>query len=231
MNPIILPIIALGGLGFFLLRREGAGPEPGGVVRSHAGRESPVLRALRRQPVSGFRRGMVVGDSHSEADWTFGGRMGEFLRAQGLEARVVGNRGWSVARYLSSGTLERELQSFRPDFLIVALGANDQVRPSGADDYQDRVRRVGELAKGWGVKRLVWFGPSKSEGSQAHRMEGRRFVAGLQKAALEHPALHAMDVRWFDSIPLTADLPTRDGVHMRRPEYLEWSRRAQALLT
>ena len=213
MNPLILPILALGGLGVLLLRR-GAGP--GGA---------------RRLPLSAFQRGMIIGDSHSEASWTFGGRLGEFLDSKGLETRVVGKRGWTVFRYLSTDTLRGQLEAHRPDFLIVALGANDQVQPHRADDYQDMVRRVTEIAKEAGVKRLVWFGPSKSDGPEAHRMESRRFVAGLQRDALRQPGPEGLHIEWIDSMPMTADLPTRDGVHMRRPEYLEWSRRAQSALT
>jgi len=210
MNPIILLPLALAGIGLYLLRPDAAaGP----------------------RPVSSFSRGMVVGDSHSEASWTFGGRMGEFLQGRGLQAKVVGNRGWGVGRYLGSPVLDRELGGFRPDLLVVALGANDQVAPHQVDDYRNRLRRFLEKAKAAGVQEVIWFGPSKSEGAQAHRMPTRVRVAETQRDFFRSHGVPGLTVRWIDTLGMTADLATRDGVHYRQPEYLEWSRRAQRSLT
>ena len=140
MNPFLLPIVALGGLGLFFLSRQQKGTD-----------------------LSKYSRAMVVGDSHSEADWTFGGRMGQFLKGRGIQTKVVGNRGWSVSRYLQTGRLDEELRQSRPQLLLVALGANDQVSPSQVTDYQDKLRRFLQKARSWEVKEVVWFGPSKSE--------------------------------------------------------------------
>ena len=209
MNPFIIPILLLGGAGLFLLRKGG----------------TPGVR-----PISSFSRGMVVGDSHSEASWTFGGRMGEFLQSQGVPAHVVGNRGWSVARYLGTPVLDQELARFRPDLLIVALGANDQVGPRQVDDYQNMLRRFLEKAQRAGVQEVIWFGPSKSEGAQAHRMPTRVRVAETQRDFFRSHGVPGLTVRWIDSLALTSDLPTRDGVHMAHREYGIWANRAQQTL-
>ena len=177
-----------------------------------------VLFALR----SGERlsRGLVVGDSHSEASWTLGGQLKDKLQAAGLTSRVVGNRGKGVPWYLSSGTLSSELKSFQPDLLVVALGANDagQYNESG---YKAALTEFVQTAKGNGVKQIIWLGPSKSEGSLSHKMPARQQIAAWQQETLP-----PLGVEWHDSMPMTLDLDTRDGVHYKQSEYAIWAARA-----
>jgi lysophospholipase L1-like esterase len=42
--------------------------------------------------------------------------------------------------------------------------------------------------------------------------------------------LPVLNVTWHDSLPLTYDLPTRDGVHYRAAEYAVWANRAESLI-
>lgn len=211
MNPLILPLLASAILGFALLKKGG-----------------PSASAPHR-------RALVIGDSHSEAPWTFGGRINAMLQGRGLISDVEGNRGWSVRRYLNTGALISALTKQRPDLLVVALGANDQVSDAQSDSYKRSLREFLNYARGAGVREVVWFGPSKSEGSQAHRMPTRRRVARLQMEVLRDPQTknlyRPMKISWVDSMPLTADLPTRDGVHMGPSEYQTPASRAAPSLS
>ncbi len=211
MNPLLLPLLASAILGFALLRKEGS------------------------SPAAPYRRALVIGDSHSEAPWTFGGRVNAMLQARGLSSDIEGNRGWSVRRYLDTGTLASTLAKQKPDLLVVALGANDQVSDAQSDSYKRSLREFLNYARGAGVREVVWFGPSKSEGSQEHRMPTRRRVARLQMEVLRDTRTkdlyRPMKISWVDSMPLTADLPTRDGVHMGPSEYQSWAARAAPYLS
>ena len=167
-----------------------------------------------------FSRALVVGDSHSEASWTLGGQLKDKLQAAGLTSKVVGNRGKGVPWYLSTGTLSSELGSFRPDLLVVALGANDagQYNEPG---YKAALTEFVQTADSSGVQHIIWLGPSKSEGSLSHKMPARQQIAAWQQETLP-----PLGVEWHDSMPMTLDLTTRDGVHYREAEYAVWAARA-----
>ena len=173
--------------------------------------------------VPAYHRGLVVGDSHSEAAWTFGGRLGIKLQEAGMSATVAGNRGKTVKWYVDTGELERQLAAAQPELLVVALGANDMAR--NESNYKDYLQRFVGLAKAAGVRKIIWFGPSKSEREKAHLMPNRDKIAKWQSEMLP-----TLNVEWHDSMPLTYDLPTRDGVHYRSAEYGVWSDRAAQLI-
>ncbi len=171
-----------------------------------------------------YKRALVVGDSHSEASWTLGGKLKAKLKAAGLTSEVVGNRGKGVPWYLSSGTLSAELSSFRPDLLVVALGANDAGQYNEAG-YKAALTEFVQTADSAGVQHIIWLGPSKSEGTLAHKMADRQQIAAWQQQALP-----PLGVEWHDSMPMTLDLNTHDGVHYREAEYAVWAARAGELI-
>jgi len=202
-----------------------------------------------------YQRGMVIGDSHSRPSWGFGGRLGKMLNDAGIPTQIVahGGRGapWFVSgRYPAllprpgrgSNTLKEALADFHPDLLIVALGANDALLgivdgyshsgehklapfPQRQEQYLAVLAEFVQIAKDAGVRKIIWFGPSKSEGEKAHLMPNRDKIAKWQAEMLP-----TLNVEWHDSMPLTYDLPTRDGVHYRSAEYGVWSDRAAQLI-
>jgi len=168
-------------------------------------------------------RVLLVGDSHSEAPWTFGGRVVAKLEEAGIPLVVrKGHRGKGVGWYNTSGTLRDEVASVRPDLLIVALGGNDAGRFQEAD-YAAALREFVDTAKAGGIKHIIWFGPPRSDKGLAYKQPARQKVANWQAKHLP-----GMGVQWHDSMRLTEDLPTRDGVHYEHGEYEVWASRAVA---
>jgi lysophospholipase L1-like esterase len=53
----------------------------------------------------------------------------------------------------------------------------------------------------------------------------RRRIADYQRDTLP-----SLGVEWHDSMSMTADLPTRDGVHYRSAQYATWAERAMPLI-
>jgi lysophospholipase L1-like esterase len=129
-----------------------------------------------------------------------------------------------VKWYLDSGELQRQVAEFRPDLLIVALGANDAGNVTEGP-YKQYLAQFVDQARAGGVKKIIWLGPSKSEGPQAHRMAARNDIAAWQSQALP-----PLGVVWHDSLSMTVDLPTRDGVHYRHAEYTVWAARAADII-
>ena len=166
-------------------------------------------------------RVLIVGDSHSEASWTFGGRLATKLAEAGVpRVDVAGNRGKGVRWYLESGTLNAELDQHRPDMVIVELGGNDAVKGYRKATYQTYLGRFVDLLREKDVKRIVWLAPTKHEGSASAESKRRQIAAWQQEY------LPGRGVEWYDMHPLTIDLPTRDGVHYDQANYEIWATRA-----
>ena len=166
-----------------------------------------------------------IGDSHSEASWTLGGQTVTGLQQRGFESvKRVAHRGKGVHWYNNTGTLSREIAQFQPDLLIVLLGGNDAGQATEAE-YARALQGFVATAKNGGVKRIIWFGPPRSDGPLAHKQPARQQIADWQRHYLGE-----LGVEWTDSMDLTQDLPTRDGVHYSQPEYSVWSARALEVL-
>ena len=196
MNPLVLIALGLAGLGAAL--------------------------ALAPERVRA-ERVLLVGDSHSEAAWTFGGRVVAKLEEAGIPLVVrKGNRGKGVGWYNTSGTLRDEVASVRPDLLIVSLGGND-AGSFQESSYAAALGQFVDTAKAGGVKHIIWFGPPRADKGLAYKQPARQEVANWQGKYLP-----GMGVQWHDSMRLTEDLPTRDGVHYARGEYDVWASRALA---
>jgi len=202
-----------------------------------------------------YQRGMVIGDSHSRPSWGFGGRLGKMLNDAGIPTQIVahGGRGapWFVSgRYPAllprpgrgSGTLKEALSDFQPDLLIVALGANDALLgivdgyshsgehklapfPQRQEQYLAVLAEFVQIAKDAGVRKIIWFGPSKFDRDDQHLIPG-----GQQVAQWQSQVLVPLGVEWHDSIPMTADLPTNDGIHFKSAEYGVWASRAAPVI-
>lgn len=165
-------------------------------------------------------RVLVLGDSHSEASWTLGGRVAAKIKEAGIPVvERVGNRGKGVPWYVRTGRLAEEVARVQPDLLIVPLGGNDAGQYS-EDTYRTALESFVRIAREGGVTQIIWFGPSKVDQDKVHMSPARREIARWQSIYLP-----PLDVQWFDAVDYTADLPTRDGVHMRRPEYETWASR------
>jgi lysophospholipase L1-like esterase len=193
VNPAVLVLLGVAGLGFAL------------VASTKHSRPSVVL---------------ILGDSHSEASWTFGGRLAAKLREAGLEATVEGNRGKGVRWYLDSGTLDDAVSRVKPDTVIVELGGNDAVKGYPEATYASYLSQFVDRLRAAGVERIIWLAPTKHEGNPASEQR-RRKIAGWQRTHLL-----PLGVAWFDMHALTLDLPTRDGVHYDRDNYETWATRA-----
>jgi lysophospholipase L1-like esterase len=170
-----------------------------------------------------LKRALVVGDSHSEASWTLGGRIKTALAAAGFVSKVEGNRGKGVVWYVESGKLSAALRAFKPDLLVVAIGGNDAGTPEA--EYKAKLTEFVRLARAAGVWEIVWFGPPKADGPRITAQTGRMLIAVYQSEVLP-----GLGVEWHDSMDLAADLPTADGVHYASREYATWASRAVPLI-
>lgn len=170
-----------------------------------------------------LKRALVVGDSHSEASWTLGGRIGTALAAAGFTSKVEGNRGKGVVWYVDSGRLSAVMRAFSPDLLVVAIGGNDVGTPEA--EYKAKLAEFVRLARAAGVKEIVWFGPPKADGPRITAQTARMLIAVYQSEVLP-----GLGVEWHDSMDIAADIPTSDGVHYNHSGYATWASRVVPLI-
>ena len=137
-------------------------------------------------------------------------------------------------------------------------GSCRQQGPLGAKKakYQAQLKEFVNIARGAGVERIIWFGPSYMSGvygnvpfkvthKMATRAARRGYNAGSAVGAqvnwgpsgLEEGAknvrlwqketLTELNVEWYDSAPMTRDLPNlADGLHWDHAAYKKWAVRA-----
>lgn len=164
------------------------------------------------------RRVLILGDSHSEADWTLGGQIASDLEVQGAErVKRVGNRGKGVRWYIDSMTLSDALAEDQWDTVIVELGGNDA--GSRQEAYKAALEEfVGIITTYPSVKRVIWLGPTRSRLNFAAQ-DKRREIAKWQSEVFD-----GSPVEWHDMHYLTVDIPTRDdGVHYTAEAYRVWA--------
>jgi lysophospholipase L1-like esterase len=134
------------------------------------------------------------------------------LAAQGLEVIYAeANRGKSTAWYVAQGKFGAEVAQYKPDFLLIELGTNDQPNAS----YEATLRAAVEQVRRAGSTEILWFGPSYSSTSLEARLEA---IRDRQEATLP-----ALGVHWFDSFPMTQRGHGPDGVHFTQAGYRSWA--------
>lgn len=140
------------------------------------------------------------------------GALTPLLAAQGLKVVYAeANRGKSTAWYVAQGKLGTVVAQYKPDFLLIELGTNDQPNAS----YEATLRAATEQIRAAGSTEILWFGPSYSATSLEARLDAIRV---RQRAALP-----GLGVHWFDSFPMTQDGHGPDGVHFTPAGYRSWA--------
>ena len=264
-------------------------------------------------PFNPNQRAMVVGDSMSQTPGSFGGWLGRFLQEAGFEVKpatertkdggtgtyphpagVISYPGEATSHYASkakggANSFQEHLAKWRPQLLIVALGANSASlgipqgsysvgrrcrgpaiqhdTPAGSDDetvftrrhpdgtpggcrkqgplapkkakYQSYMKEFVNIAKGAGVQRIIWFGPSYMSGPYGNvpfkvtkrawkslKRSGFEFddkligkerdwgTSGLEEGAKnvrlwQKETLPGLGVEWYDSYSMTRELSNR----------------------
>jgi len=192
----------------------------GAVFLLAFGRGAAAVAAPRAKPSSV----LIIGDSHSAADWTFGGLLGARLNQAGIPTTVRAKNGASVWWWLRNGRLADLLAQLPapPDLVLVELGGVDAARQPTQDEYAGQLYQFVSTLRAAGAKQIIWLSPTKNDqaaGSDLRRQE----IAEWQLATLS-----GLDVSVIPMRPLTDDLETTDGVHMGRAEYLIWTDRILA---
>jgi len=171
----------------------------------------------------------------------------------GVKWYTTPRSGWDGMTPVQWSIRGRDNPYGRPTFLVVVLGVNDSRlgmengrSPSGhrlgplatrEAAYKEALRKFVAQAKADGIEKIVWLGPSKIEDDpdaeeRAERgLRARKHGAWLNPGAVriaqwQKEALEPLGVEWHDSQPMTADLPTRDGIHFRERESGIWASRA-----
>lgn len=165
---------------------------------------------------------LILGDSHSEASYTLGGRLASEIEAAGIPVTLEGHRNRGVEWYLTSGTLASSLADLPPDLAIVQLGGRDAVEVYEEMDYKELLLAFVEQLRQAGTNTIVWLSPTKHEGS-AWSQTQRREIARWQAEYLP-----SLGVEVFDQYPVTIDLATVDGVHYGPIQYQVWAERLLA---
>jgi len=172
----------------------------------------------RRKP----QTALVVGDSHSEVSWTFGGILAQRMRDAGITTFLEGVPGSSVFWWTQNNRLEELVQSLPPvDLAIVQLGGGDAARRPNQEQYNAQLYEFVSILRAAGVREIIWLSPTKDDGnggSDARRAE----LANWQAEKLPALGVEVISQRQF-----TDDLQTRDGIHYFQGEggYLTWARR------
>jgi len=164
--------------------------------------------------------------------------------------------------------IQQAIRKNPAELLVVVLGANDfrlglaegDYRPFGlrrkgpiaprAALYKNALAKFVEQAKGAGVKKIIWIGPSRVEDPpDKERRAARRAEcppgdkkclkknrmrkhgawsnpAAMQIGAWQKEVLEPLGVEWHDSQPMTSDLSTADGIHFPKKESAAWAARA-----
>lgn len=152
---------------------------------------------------------VLLGDSHMEV---LAHDLTPLLAAQGLEVVCSeANPGKSTAWYVEQGKLGAVVGHYKPDFLLIELGTNDQPNAS----YEATLRAAVEQVRRAGSTEILWFGPSFSTTSLVGRLGAIRERQGA--------TLPALGVRWYDSFPMTQREHGPDGVHFTRAGYRSWA--------
>ena len=276
-----------------------------GLASSYSGGSKNVL------PVTAGQRALLIGDSMTQSELSFGGRVATHMAKMGLELRgkiqrdegsgdpvmpagVYSAPGRGTAWFLQRDKLQKilsgapgpkgEALSNKPELLIVGLGANDaggalpkgayyigarcrqnavdagspadipkdapipdgkksgHCRKQGQDleprkvAYQAKLKKFVEIARGAGVKRIIWIGPaymsyiygnveftvgSKYASAQTARTAKRDWgQSGLETGAInirawQKETFAELNVEWIDSVPITRNIPRGDGLHFR----------------
>lgn len=129
------------------------------------------------------------------------------LKAQGLQVRIVNA---SVSGDTTAGGLARLdwAMADKPDFALVALGANDMLR--GLDPAQMRANldKILTELKARGIKPILF-------GMQAQRNLGAEYVAAFEQAYTDLAREHDVPLYPFllDGVALQPSLNLDDGLH------------------
>tara|TARA_Y100000034_G_scaffold132677_1_gene196232 strand:- start:1047 stop:1799 length:753 start_codon:yes stop_codon:yes gene_type:complete len=157
--------------------------------------------------------------------------------------RAITGKG-KPGRKVRPSPITQAVKKHRPELLVVILGANDfrlglaegDWRPHGlrrkgpiaprAAMYKAALKKFVNMAEAEGVKKIVWVGPSKHEDDPRPGREHKHGTwsnpAAIQIAKWQKETLPRR-VTFIDSQPLTAALPTKDGIHFYPKESKIWA--------
>ncbi|MEO6601233.1 MAG: SGNH/GDSL hydrolase family protein, partial [Polyangiaceae bacterium] len=135
---------------------------------------------------------LQIGDSFADA---LGGRLGKMFRAVGVRSDLEFETPSYIPNWSYSAKLPKFLHSYRPDLVLITLGANELEIPHP----DERVKPIKHLVSLLGGRPCVWIAPPLWKPD-----------TGLLKVLRENVA----PCRYLDSNLLVHDLPrARDGIH------------------
>lgn len=145
-------------------------------------------------------RYLLVGDSMA---WGLALEMKPLVKARGDVFRSRTQVNDSIRGYANRKRIRADLQKYRPDVVLVALGANDvhRAKPEGLAPYVEKI--VGAL----GQRECYWIGPPMWK-------DDNGLVQVLQN--------NTGPCRFFDSSPLELSR-RRDGIHPNREGSRVWA--------
>lgn len=154
----------------------------------------------------------VIGDSHAKVVFK---TLVPLLEAKGFKTvHRKAENGWSMAKHIREGTLEKLLRT-KPDLILVSLGGNNHNLSTSS--YQKTINKFLGVAKKIGAT-VVWVGPTTSDPAKAENTERRhawteRFLSNYLPGKAQY-----ISMRNF-----TARGQGRDGVHYNSTFYKKWA--------
>lgn len=184
-------------------------PPPRSIAQRHAVQERPVVEpepaqdepAAKDEPVrleptpAPLPPGTLVlqiGDSFADA---LGGELARLLRAEGLRSDLEFKTPSYIPTWSYGAELPRHLARYRPDLVLITLGANELEMPNPSE----RAQAIRHLVSTLGGRPCVWVAPPLWKPD-----------TGLLRVIQDNVA----PCRYLDSNALLHDLPrARDKIH------------------
>tara|TARA_Y100000034_G_scaffold52210_1_gene64158 strand:+ start:500 stop:1102 length:603 start_codon:yes stop_codon:yes gene_type:complete len=153
---------------------------------------------------------VLIGDSHSQLHFNY---IMELVPGLNTLARHS-NPGWSAKSYLESDILD---SLPRAKTAVIALGGNNQELNESFDQkVADLLKRVRQA----GISNIVWLGPFWSDpAKRADVLERHEWTNERLKQILPG------NVAYIETMEISKNLPTTDGVHFSGARYKEMIQR------
>jgi lysophospholipase L1-like esterase len=165
------------------------GTQPNPAVPPSASGSPPELA---REPLPKGTRVLQIGDSFAAA---LGGELSKLLRDAGLRSSLEFKTASYIPNWSYEGDVPKFVSSYRPDLVLITLGANEIEIPKP----EERIKPIKHLVGTLGGRPCVWILPPLWKPD-----------TGLLKVIRENVA----PCRYLDSNALVHDLPRgRDKIH------------------
>jgi lysophospholipase L1-like esterase len=150
-----------------------------------------------------------VGDSFAES---LGAPLGRRLHAAGIRSVLESKTPSYIPTWAGNGEIQRFVQKYKPDLVLITLGGNEFEIPTPAD----RVAPVKRLVQALGGRPCVWITPPRWK-------QDSGVVAVIRE--------NSGPCRYLDSDALVHDLPlARDKIHPNEAGREQWAEAVLAWL-